>query len=198
MYATSPLESHEMAPIQKAIDMVLEKQEPYGAIVVDRVWNVLKTNQGALNVLNAFLPQAPEDPSVMTNLVKGVLHRQGLRQSMVNWPDVAAFTLERVERECATFPHDEARLALLDEVRAYPGVAAIKPLEVGLTQSPVLLVHLRRGDAEVRLFTMLTTIGTPLDVTAQDVRIETYFPADAATEAWVHRWTTSATSPAAI
>lgn len=38
---------------------------------------------------------------------------------------------------------------------------------------------------ELRLLTLLTTIGTPLDVTAEEIAIESYFPADDASEAWL-------------
>jgi hypothetical protein len=48
-------------------------------------------------------------------------------------------------------------------------------------------MHLRKGDRDLRLFTTLTTLGTPLDVTAQELRIESYFPADSATEEWVRQ-----------
>ena len=42
----------------------------------------------------------------------------------------------------------------------------------------VLPVHLRKGDFEVRTFSTLTTIGSPLDITVQELMIEMLFPAD--------------------
>ena len=39
-----------------------------------------------------------------------------------------------------------------------------------------------------RLFTPITMLGTPLDVTAEELRIESYFPVDAATEAALRSW----------
>ena len=38
----------------------------------------------------------------------------------------------------------------------------------------------------VSYFSMVTTVGTPQDVTAQEIRLESFFPADEATER--HRW----------
>jgi hypothetical protein len=49
--------------------------------------------------------------------------------------------------------------------------------------APIVPIHLRRGDLELRLFSALTTLGTPVDVTAQELRIETFFAADDATDA---------------
>jgi len=52
---------------------------------------------------------------------------------------------------------------------------------------PVIPLELQRGDVRFRLFTALTTLGTPLDVTLQELRIETYFPADDASDAALRR-----------
>ena len=52
-----------------------------------------------------------------------------------------------------------------------------------LSPQPFLTVHLRRPPYDLRLFTVLTAFGTPLDVTAQELTIETFFPADEPSDA---------------
>jgi transcriptional regulator with XRE-family HTH domain len=186
VYATSALESLSMAPIRRAVELMLQKQEPYGAVAVDRLWNVLQMNQGALKMMQRFMPEPPQDPRIATNVVRATMHPTGLRPSIVNWVEVAVFILERLDHECAVYPQDEERLALRDEIKAYPGVAAIEvPAATAGLGQPVALVHMKRGEHEARLFTMVTTLGTPLDVTAQELAIESYFPADDATDAWL-------------
>lgn len=187
VYAASGLESLEMAPVRRAVELLLAKQEPYGAIVVDRVWNVLRLNDGAARMLNHFLPVMPEDPRIAGNVVRGILHPLGLKPNIVNWVEVALYALERLEHEYAMYPHDEDRAALLEEVRGYPGVEKLGLSALPRSSQPVSLVHLKRGDDEARLFTMLTTIGTPLDVTAQELTVESYFPADDATAKLLER-----------
>ena len=59
------------------------------------------------------------------------------------------------------------------------------PSPFALAGQPFVQVHLRRDGTDLRFFTTLTSLGTPLDLTAQEVRIESYFPADPATERWV-------------
>ncbi|MBK9036763.1 MAG: hypothetical protein IPL61_36860 [Myxococcales bacterium] len=54
--------------------------------------------------------------------------------------------------------------------------------------APVALAHLRRGPIELRLFTMVTTLGAPLDVTAEELRIESCSPADDASERVPRGW----------
>lgn len=161
----------------------MERQEPYGALLLDRCWNVLRANRGATRLLGAFLDPAVE-PRVASNAVRAVLHPRGLRPQIVNWTELAHVILERVERECVACPLDTERQALRDEVRTYPGIAELGHASPAPGE-PLAVVHLRREGAEVRLFTMLTTIGTPLDVTAQELAIECYFPADEASERWL-------------
>ena len=113
----------------------------------------------------------------------------GLRPYIVNLDDVAAFTLERLSRELIETPDDAALRALRAELAAYDDVAAalLQPKPLLPPPMPTLAVHLKNGDAEVRLVTLLTTVGTPLDVSAQELAIESYFPADAASEAFLRR-----------
>lgn len=181
-YATTALDARAMAPIQRAIDLVLTQQEPYGAILVDRCWNVLRANQGARRLLATFLDPATLPAGVAGNLVRATLHPNGLRPHIVNWSAVAAVLVERVERAHLANPEDEDRRQLFDLVRAEARSHGLGPALVD--GAPFAVVHLRRGGVELRLFTLLTTIGTPLDVTAQDLTVETLFPADAATERW--------------
>ena len=42
-------------------------------------------------------------------------------------------------------------------------------------------MHLRKNGLEARIFTTISTIGTPIDATAEEIAIETFFPVDEAT-----------------
>ena len=131
-----------------------------------------------MRMLSHFMPNPPDHPRVTSNLVRLVLHPEGLKPSVVNWAEVALFTIERLSYECALYPNDPERAAVRVEVMGYPGIEALAVPQVPRSSQPVALVHLARGDDEARLFSMLTTIGTPLDVTAQELVIESFFPAD--------------------
>jgi transcriptional regulator with XRE-family HTH domain len=186
VYRASPLEAAAMAPLRSAIELLLQKQEPYGAIVVDRAWNVLQWNDGARRLFARFMPRMPQDPRVATNVVHGLFSPEGLRPSIVNWEQVAAFTIERMHREIARHPEDPEGLALRDAILAYPGLPErFHATDVTASVDPFLAVHLRRGADEVRLFSTLTTLGTPLDVTAQELILESYFPADEASDRYL-------------
>lgn len=183
VYPTTSLGSLAMAPVSRAIELLLDKQEPFGAFVIDRCWNVLRANAGARRLLDHFLDAEVLPARIATNLVRATLHPGALRPHVVNWEEVAGVVLERLERAHHAHPEDGERRSLLEEVRAYPDVGKIAP-SAPPGGVPAAVLHLRRGADELRLFALLTTIGTPLDITAQELTIESFFPADDATDRW--------------
>jgi len=154
--------------------------EPHGAVVLDRAWNLLRMNAGATRLFGAFCDLAAAPPDVLSNVVLATLHPLGLRPAIVNFDEVAAHILDSGRREGFRNPGDAAMGALRAAIEAIPDLPRPRPTPAG--GGPFLPVHLWRGDLEARFFTMITTIGTPIDATAEDIRIETYFPADDATE----------------
>ena len=183
VYPTTELGGLGMAHVNHAIDLVLAKQEPYPAVLVDRCWNVLRLNDGGRRLLASQLSSHTVPDRLATNLVRATLHPLALRPQVVNWSEVASVVLARLERAHHAHPEDDERRALLEEVRTYPDVAALArggPPPGG----PAAVLGLRCGVGELRLFTLLTTVGTPLDITAQELTIESFFPADDFTERW--------------
>jgi hypothetical protein len=181
-----PLQAPEAASLRRAIDLVLAGLEPNGAIACDRAWNLIKMNDAAARLFALFVDLAVAPPEVGQNVLLASIHPFGLRPSIVNFEEVAAIMLERVRREAARLEGDPAT----EQVRAM--VASVTdlpaPRAVGKeAEGPFITVHLRRNGVEARFFTTIQTIGTPIDATAEDVRIETYFPADEATRDLIHR-----------
>src|SRR4029079_12850810 len=103
---------------------------------------------------------------------------------IVNWLEVAGHLVVRLHRDIAMRPEDDRLRQLLARVLAVPDVPGEWRIPVpGRTAGPVLSVHMKHGPLELKLFTMITSIGTPLDVTADEVHLETYFPVDDASDA---------------
>jgi transcriptional regulator with XRE-family HTH domain len=178
-FRASALESDELAGVRRAIDHVLAQQEPYGAVVVDGKLDVVRMNRGAARLLARLPPADADGLAASRNLILGTVHPGALRPYIVNWKDVAGHLVARMHREVGARPHDEGLAQLLARVLAQPGVPAEWRIpEPGRSTAPFASVHLRGPDIEVRLFTMLASIGTPLDVTAEEVHIESYYPAD--------------------
>jgi hypothetical protein len=49
-------------------------------------------------------------------------------------------------------------------------------------------MHFRKGNVSLRLFTTIATLGTPRDITLQELRIECFFPMDGDTAAALRAW----------
>ena len=183
IYRETEYASPEMAPIRRAVGFILARHEPYGAIVVDSGWNLIEANQGAARLFATFVPA--EEPSLVTNMARLLFHPQGMRDVIANWEEVARAMLIRTHLEAAAQGPDSPAARIYEELVAMPGVPTdIHRIEHGVPMSIVIPLYLERGGLAVKLFTTVTTLGTPADVTAQELRIETWFPADDASEAW--------------
>ena len=72
---------------------------------------------------------------------------------------------------------------LLAELRDLAGPSLHPRPSASVSAADLLLpIHIRTADVELRLFSTIMTLGTPQDVTLQELRIETFFPADEASE----------------
>jgi len=180
-YRETDLDDPEVAHIVKAMRFLLDQAAPYGAAAVDRSWRLIEANAPMQRILSFLLGPGWDRPEV--NLIKLTFEAGGLRPFIVNFTDVAAELLSRLHSENTTDP-DPARVELMRELLVLPGIEAIWRTCRGMDK-PALLVpfHLRKDGMEARLFTTITTLGTPTDITLQELRIESYFPADEASDA---------------
>jgi len=185
VYRETALGCDAASPLRRTLALMLRHQEPYPALGVTPFWDLVDLNQAALRVFGHFL-DGPLAASAAGNVLHQLFHPDGLRRFVVNWESVAEHLLARLRREVLLEPEPSGHLALWEALQQYPDVAApVDPGPCAPAPDPWLALHLKRDGLELRLFTTLTTLGTPLDVTAEELRIETYFPADAATDAWL-------------
>lgn len=198
LYRMRALEHPDLDSVKRAIDLMLAKQEPYPAVVVDRLWNVTMQNQAAARLL-AWLATPPGVPSAAhasrngpsdvgdppPNLLVAMLDPDGLRPFIRNWPDVAADVLLWVHREVLAEGAGGAAATLLARLEGIAGVPADwRTRSASNPSAPFLSLVIDKDDATLSLFTTITTLGTPHDVTLNELRIESFFPADDATAAW--------------
>jgi transcriptional regulator with XRE-family HTH domain len=190
----SDLAAPELATVTQALDYMLAQQEPFPAVVVDRRWNLLRANAGA-GRLTAFLTGSPSAPAGTgaVNLAEWLMAPDGLRPLLVNWPEVAIYFLRGVQADVMADGTQETA-DLLRRLLAYPGVPALSHVPtLEELPSPVVAMHFRKGQMSLRLFTTIATLGTPQDVTVQELRIESFFPADEATAQVFRDWAAHAT-----
>jgi transcriptional regulator with XRE-family HTH domain len=182
MYRATDLGSPALEQARRALDFILRQQEPYPAIVVDRAWTILKANGGAVRLVEAFA-DASAAAEWGGNAMRLMFHPRGFRPHIVNWEAMAAALIQWLHRDVLSGLGGADTRRLLDELLAYPGVPPRwRTLDLDVSTAPFLAIEFRKGDLELRYFSTLTSLGTPHDITLQELRVEAFFPADAATE----------------
>ena len=186
VWRQTDLAAPELADVSRALDYMLAQQEPYPAVAVDRHWNLLRANSGAVRLVEFLVgPLVPDTP---VNLADALVAPDVLRPHLVNWAEVVRYFIRSVEADAAADGTPQTA-ALLERLRAYSGVrAAIETPSAESTATPVLPMHFRKGQTELLLFTTIATLGNPRDITLQELRIENFFPMDAATADILRGW----------
>jgi transcriptional regulator with XRE-family HTH domain len=180
-YRETSLDAPEMKEARQAVDLLLNQQEPYPVVVTDRYWNTLRMNAG----MKDFLGRFPICDSVKPhNGVRFVFHPRGLRPFIENWESVAARMIRRLHREVAANPSDEGMQCFLEELLSFPGVPKQwRVPDLDDSPPPFLTLNYRWNNSRLRFFAAATAFGTAQDVAMQEMRIETFFPADEVTRA---------------
>lgn len=191
LYASGALDAPERERLQAALSSMLEQHEPFPAVVMDRAWNVLQANGGAQRLFGGLA--APEPLPEPANVLELIVAPGPVRDAVMNWDTVVPALFERCRREAVGGILDAETTTRHTRLRARPEVAAVLGDPVAAPASvPVLDVRFRFGAAELSFFSVVSTIGTPSDVTAQELRVEAFFPADDTTRAaWTGGETTT-------
>jgi transcriptional regulator with XRE-family HTH domain len=182
-YSQAAWNSGQMQSVTRALERILRQNEPFPALVMDRYWNVLMMNESAPRFFSRFIDLSQRTgPS---NVLHLVFDPKGMRPFVDNWDEVASSLIQRVHCEAVGRVIDEGTRELLAALRAYPGVRtddrANQRSDPG-SITPMIPISFRKGDTVLNYFSMVTTVGTPQTVAAQELRLESLFPADETTE----------------
>jgi len=179
-YGERDLSAPEVADAKRAIDLLLRRHEPFPAIVTDRRWNVLQANRAATRLMTMLL--GAERMTRPLNHMRMFLSPDELRPYVENWPKVASALLVRARHEAMAAPLDLALQSTWRELLKLPDLP-VAQFDEHETPGPLCEVRLRKGDVSIGLIGAVLTLGTPQDVTLQELRVEMFMPADEASEA---------------
>ena len=183
MFVESPLDAPPLAAVRAAVNAILRQQEPYPAVVMNRRWHIVDSNDAAKHFFSRALNGRTPDAAA-ANVLRLMFHPDGLRPSVANWDAVGPALIQRIHREAAGGVVDEEMYALIDELLGYPGVPkAWRSPDPRVTLTPVLPITFVVDGITFNYFSAVTVLGTALDITLQELRIESFFPCDDATAA---------------
>lgn len=187
IYTQNPIDQEDMKQARRALSVLLQHHEPYPAIVLDRNWNILMMNEANIRLFSRLIDPVEIWQKIggeQPNLIRACLHPDGLKSAIGNWQEFALYFISQLNRELEANPYNSGAKELLNEVMAYPDVPT---LGQGLQSKslPFLSLVLNVDDKQIEFFSMVSTFGTPLDITLQELRIETFFPVNDQTEDYI-------------
>ncbi|WP_328676650.1 helix-turn-helix domain-containing protein [Streptomyces sp. NBC_00343] len=183
-YPETPLDDPALEALREGLERLIQGYEPYPALVVDSVYDVVAANQGITMLLDG-VPESLLQPPL--NAMRLTLHPRGMAPRIRNLGEWRGHLLAQMERQIALHRSEPLR-ALYEEVTAYPAPEAAEREDEQLTPVPHFALPMRiEHDGRVLSFvSSIATFNTPMDVTVSELAIETFLPADPATAKYLH------------
>ena len=188
LYSETSLDDPQMAQVRRALELILENQEPFGAVVFDRHWDIVMVNAAYIRFTSLLFGSSHNSAAPLRvispprpNLLHMLFNPAGWRPFIANWDVVARSLISRVHREIV-LERDPATRELLSAILSYPDVPKrwSEP-NFEAPQDVIIPIEMRFGDQTLRFFSTIATLGSPHDITLQELRIESFHPADEAT-----------------
>lgn len=179
-YPATDWDDPAVAPVRRAVELLLERHDPAPAVVLDRRWDLVTANRSAASLV-ATLAGPDAVARAGGNAMRLLVAEDGLRPTIVNWDEAAAELAERIRTEAAAYPDDADLAALAAEL--LEAIGPLQPRRPDQAMELLVPLHFRAGDLEVRTFSMLATVGSALDVTLSELVVELFHPADQASAA---------------
>ncbi|MFF3171809.1 helix-turn-helix domain-containing protein [Streptomyces sp. NPDC057900] len=183
-YTETALDDPAMGALREGMDRLLQGYDPYPALVVDGMYNVVAANQGIARMTAGVAEHLLAPP---LNAMRLTLHPEGLAPRIRNLREWRADLLAQMERQIALVRSAELR-ALYEEVAGYP----VEPGPGGRewdepsSSVPFALPLVIEQDGRLLSFVAsIATFNTPMDVTVAELAIETFLPADPGTAAYL-------------
>lgn len=184
IYTEYGFDDPSMSPVLEALQRMMNHHNPFPAVVVDRFWNV-KMQNSATSALFSRLSHIPCIGQLIAqteelNLASLTLHPQGLKPFISNWEEAAPQFIRRLisESNASGDPLVKQKISeLLSLIEWQDGVE--QSLE---NLVPVIPLKLSLGEWQLSMFSVISTFGTPQDITTDELRVETFYPSDKQTE----------------
>jgi transcriptional regulator with XRE-family HTH domain len=174
-FPETPLDGPRLRQVSASVQTLLDAHEPYPATALDGEWTVRLFNQAAVR-LGEGIPD--EVGGVPTNIFRVCLHPDGFASRTRNFTEWAAYLLRQLDRLAHT--GSPGLVALADEIAGWPNIPPRRQWSrsTPYADTPVIPWIIQQHDVELSFFTVLATIGSPLDVTLDELTVEFFFPAN--------------------
>jgi len=173
-FGEEPFSGEKMEIVRQALQRMLEKHEPYPAFVVNAAYTILMTNSGYEQMIKFLVGE--HALKKYDNVYHLTFAEDGLRPHIKDWPGIEQFMLNRLWDEAASTQNSEL-FSLFEEISRLR--TSEDPMDFQVDDNlPIMSLTFEKDVMKASFFTTITTLGTPLDLTTQELRIESLFPAD--------------------
>jgi transcriptional regulator with XRE-family HTH domain len=177
MYRESGLNDSTFAAAKLAVELILKSHEPFPALAIDRRWNLVAAN-GMVGHLLVDVHESMLQPPV--NVLRLSLDPLGLAPNIVNLAQWRGHLFERLSRQIAATA-DPVLISLLAELRSLPVPDSAGEGEEhadGEHLGIAVPLRFRSRFGTLNFISTTTIFGSPVDVTLQELALETFFPLD--------------------
>jgi len=165
-------------PLGTVIETMLTHHEPYPMMILDRLYNVVRTNQAVHRLFTLAGIDLEAHKLGEINILQLVFDPEK-RAMISDWDQAASQILRRLQREVVSLPDDTQLRSLFDELLELPDIpAGWRKHDFSELEEPMLRVEFRMGSVGLRFLTTITEFNAPQNVTLEELRIESYFPLD--------------------
>ena len=181
IYTENSLDEPSMESVRQVLNDILLHHNPYPAFVLDRYWNIQMQNESTDRLFAiAGDPQMLWDAvgdSGERNIALLTVHPNGLRQFIANWELVIGQFMRRLKSEAI----DSGDANVMQRYTQLERHVEIPDTPLTAELLPMLSLEFVKGDLTLSFCSVISSFGTAQDVTANELRIETFYPSDDAT-----------------
>ncbi|BAH73652.1 helix-turn-helix domain-containing protein [Solidesulfovibrio magneticus] len=177
-FAEESFNGEGMGIVRQALQRFLSAHDPYPAFVIDGEYNILMKNFGYERMAKSIIGE--DAFSRHNNAYLLTFSCDGFCNHIESWPAVGRFMLDRLMNEAIMTKNSKVYSLYQQCLSMFSDVE--EGAEQQVADLPVLSITLKCDGMLCKFFTLITTLGTPLDSTSQELRIESLCPADEATK----------------
>jgi len=173
-FGEEPFDGQQMKIIRNALQRMIEKHAPYPAFVVNTGYRIQMKNSGYEKVIKFFAGETAL--TKYDNALRILFSEDGLRPYVKDWPVIEQFLLGRLMEEAVSTQNLELMELYKDLSKNINGKSPVNFQTDN--HLPIMTLVLEKNAKRASFFTTIATLGTPLDLTTQELRIELLFPSD--------------------
>ena len=191
LYQDTGLSEPEMKDVRLVLEKLLYLNEPYPAMLIDRCWNIIMCNHSFEVLCRTFVKDQTVLETKKLNLLRLIFHPDAMALHIGNLPYVYETMMERARRSLIVGDPDNELANILAEMAEYRpkegDFMTSMSVKSGANEScnkadtteehvasmmPQLImpVHFHNEEWNINLFTTVTTLGSPLNISLQELQ----------------------------